>query len=78
MSFDPVLIFQESRDRLVDSLLDVCLELTRCKVIEEDMGEVVLRQYKQVSTYFRQRWLSQSDQPPVIDDLTIMWFGYPL
>ena len=51
MPFDPVLIFQGSRDRLVDSLMDVFFVLTRCKVIGEDMGAVVLRQYKDVSVY---------------------------
>ena len=52
MPFDPVLIIQGSRNRLVDSLMDVCLLLTRSKVIGENMGTVVLQQYKKSASTF--------------------------
>ena len=77
MPFDPVLIFCGSKDRLVDALLDTCMLLVRHRLLEEDLGAVVLRQYSEVSGHFRQKWQSQSTDAPVIDYILSLWLSYP-
>ena len=76
MPFDPVLICG-SKDRLVDALLDTCLLLVRHCLMEEGSGAVVLRQYSELSSYFRQNWQSQSKYVPVVDDILSLWLSYP-
>ena len=75
--FDPVLIFCRSKDRLVDALLDSCLLLVRHGLLEEVSCAVVLRQYSEVSSYFRQKWQSQSNDVPVVDNILSLWLSYP-
>ena len=51
--------------------------LSRQKFCDSNSGAVVLQQYSEFSSYFRQKWLSQSDQLPVIDDIVQLWITYP-
>ena len=77
MPFDPTLVFSGSKDRLVASLLLTCIVLTRHRLLANDFGSTVLLQYSKVSAYFRQKWLSQSNEVPVIDDIFNLWVSYP-
>ena len=51
--------------------------LSRHNQINVDAGAVVLQQYNEVSSYLRQKWLSQSDQVPVVDDIGKLLLTYP-
>ena len=75
--FDPILVFRGNKDRLVDSLLDTCQVLVRHHLFEEDMRATVLRQYSDVSSFFREKWRSQSNDDPVVDDIFNTWLSYP-
>ena len=75
MSFDPVLVFYGSKDEIVDALLDTFLLLVRHRLLEEDSSAVNLRQYNEVSGFFRQKWRNQSKDVPVVDDILNLWLS---
>ena len=76
-AFDPECMFNRSKDRNVDALMDCCLVFTRAKLVPEDRGAVVLQQYNEVSGYFVHRWRIQSTSSPIIDDVINLWLSYP-
>ena len=76
-SFDPVLLFNGNKERLVDSLLSTCLVLVRHQLCETDVSAVIQRQYSEVCEYFRQKWRSLSNETPVVDDVINLFLIYP-
>ena len=76
-AFDPEFVYQKSKDRVIDALMDCCLLLTRVDVLAEGQGAEIVQQYGEVSGYFLNRWHSQSFTSPVIDDIINLWSSYP-
>ena len=75
--FDTILVFRGNKDRLIDSLLVTCQVLVCHHLCEGDSSATVLREYSDVSNFFRQKWRSQSNYEPVVENIFTMWLSYP-
>ena len=76
-AFAPEAMFRRSKDRVVDSLMDCCLLLTRLCFLTDAQGAKVVQQYDVVYNYFIHRWRCQSSSGRVVDDVINLWCSYP-
>ena len=77
-AFAPEAIYRPSKDRVMDSLMDCCLLLTRLGFFSDVQGAKVVQQYDEVYNYFLHRWRSQSSTGPMVYDVINLWRSYPL
>ena len=76
-AFAPEAIYRPSKDRVMDSLMDCCLLLTRLGFFSDVQGAKVVQQYDEVYNYFLHRWRSQSSTGPMVYDVINLWRSYP-
>ena len=74
--FDPELIHRGSDDRCIDALVGTCATLSRYQLLDDDDVTAVLRQYREVTQFFKKKW-TLTENAPVVDDVVTMWFSYP-
>ena len=74
--FDPEMVHRGSDDRCIDSLVGTCGTLSRFHLMDDNISTVVLRQYREVTQFFKKKW-ALTDLSPVVDDVISLWLSYP-
>ena len=74
--FDPELVHRGSDDRCIHSLVGTCGTLSRFHLMDDSVSTAVLRQYREVTQFFKKKW-ALTDLSPVVDDVVSLWFSYP-
>ena len=70
------MIHRGSDDRCIDALVGTCATLSRYQLLDDDDVTAVLRQYREVTQFFKKKW-TLTENAPVVDDMVTMWFSYP-
>ena len=74
--FDPELVHRGSDDRCIDYFVGTCGTLSRFHLMDDSISTAVLRQYREVTQFFKKKWAS-TDLSPVVDDVVSLWLSYP-
>ena len=74
--FDPVLVHSGSEDPCIDALVGTCATLSRKNLVDDTMAAVILRQYREVTQFFKNKW-TLIEGTPAVDDVITLWYSYP-
>ena len=71
-----MLVHGGSEDRCIDALVGTCVTLSRYNLMSDDLAAAILRQYREVTKFFKNKW-TLIEGAPVVDDVISLWFSYP-
>ena len=74
--FDPVLINGGSADRCIDAFVVICAILSRHNLVDDSCVTTILKQYREVTQFFKKKW-TLAESAPVVDDMVALWVSYP-
>ena len=61
-----------------DRLVDTVSVISSSDLSSSDKGGAIVHQYREMVTYFKQRWAIGGPDMPFNEDIVSIWFSYPL
>ena len=59
-----------------DALVGMCAILSRHNLVDDSCVTTILKQYREVTQFFKKKW-TLAESAPVVDDVVALWVSYP-